>query len=118
MPTISRRELIRITAAAATLPWVGAPATSARLRPADRRRTPEFAAAEQVPEAFHSLPFESQQLHGLLAERMRINVHGGLLRIDPDALLAPLCAATLPVASIARGWGSTPVSSSTRPATL
>jgi len=89
MGTISRRGLIRITAAAATLPWLGAPARSARLRPADRRRTPEFAAAEQVPEAFHSLPFESQQLRGPLAERMRINVHGRLLQIDADALLAP-----------------------------
>ncbi|HEY2339882.1 MAG TPA: beta-L-arabinofuranosidase domain-containing protein, partial [Steroidobacteraceae bacterium] len=35
-----------------------------------------------------SLPFESQELSGPLAERMRINVEGRLLRIDADACLA------------------------------
>ena len=88
MGTLSRRELIRIAAAAATLPWVGAPATSARLQAANRRQAPEFAVAEKVPEAFLSLPFESQELRGLLAERMRINVQGRLLRIDADACLS------------------------------
>src|SRR6516165_8379172 len=84
----SRRALMRIAAAAATLPWVGAPAKVARLQAASRGRAAQFAVAEQIPEAFVSLPFESQELRGLLAERMRVNVQGRLLRIDADACLS------------------------------
>ena len=89
MGTISRRELIRIAAASAvTLPSAGTPATTARLQAANRPRAPEFAVAEQVPEVFTSLPFGSQELRGALADRMRINVEGRLLRIDADACLS------------------------------
>jgi hypothetical protein len=70
---------MRIAAAAATLPWVGAAATNAPQPTANRRHAPKFAVAEQVPEAFVSVPFESQELGGLLAERMRTNVQGRLL---------------------------------------
>jgi hypothetical protein len=88
MERLSRRELMRIAAAAATLPWVGAAATNAPQPTANRRHAPKFAVAEQVPEAFVSVPFESQELGGLLAERMRTNVQGRLLRVDTEACLA------------------------------
>jgi DUF1680 family protein len=88
MGTLSRRELIGLTAAAATVPWVGAMARSARAQAAQPGRAPGFVVAEQVPEVFLPLPFESQVLHGYLAERMRINVEGRLLRIDTEACLA------------------------------
>ena len=89
MDRLSRRELMRIAAAAATLPWLGARATtSAPLQAASRRHAPEFAVTEQVPEAFVSLPFEAQELGGLFAERMRTNVEGRLLRVDTEAFLA------------------------------
>ena len=89
MGRLSRRELMRIAAAAATLPWLGTRArASAHLQAASQRHAPEFAVTEKVPEAFVSLPFESQELGGLLAERMRANVDGRLLRIDTEACLA------------------------------
>src|SRR5207248_675554 len=89
LPIFSRRELIRIAAASAvTLPSAGTPATTARLQAANRPRAPEFAVAEQVPEVFTSLPSGSQELRGVLADRMRINVEGRLLRIDADACLS------------------------------
>lgn len=43
---------------------------------------------EVVEERFQSLPFESQQIGGLLSDRMRINVEGRLLHVDEDALLS------------------------------
>lgn len=85
MGRISRRELMRMAAAAATLPWVGATATHG---PANRRDAPKFAVAEKVPELYSSVPPGSQELGGLLAERMRTNVQGRLLRVDPEACLA------------------------------
>jgi DUF1680 family protein len=42
-----------------------------------------------VPERYQSLPFESQQLSGILADRMRVNVEGRLLHIDEPAFLSP-----------------------------
>jgi DUF1680 family protein len=88
MKRLSRRELMRIAATAATLPWIGSAAANAPRPAANRRPAPRFAVAEQVPEAFVSVPFESQQLGGLLAERMRTNVQGRLLRVDTEACLA------------------------------
>ena len=88
MERLSRRELVRIAAAVATLPWVGAAATNAPQPTANRRPAPKFAVAEQVPEAFVSVPFDSQQLGGLLAERIRTNVQERLLRVDTEACLA------------------------------
>jgi DUF1680 family protein len=42
-----------------------------------------------VPERYHSIPFEAQQLGGILAERMRVNVEGRLLHIDEQGFLSP-----------------------------
>src|SRR4029077_11422116 len=80
--------LIQIAAAAVTLPSAGTPATTTLVEAANRPRAPQFAVAEQVPEVFTSLPFGSQELRGVLAERMRINVEKRLLRIDADACLS------------------------------
>lgn len=79
---------MRIAAAAATLPLVGAAATGTPPTAANRRQAPKFAVPEQVPEVFASVPFESQELGGLLAERMRTNLQGRLLRVDTEACLA------------------------------
>jgi DUF1680 family protein len=87
MGRLSRRELMRIAAATATLPWVGAAATNAP-QPSMSRRPPKFAVAEQVPEVFTAVPFESQELGGSLAERMRTNVQGRLLQVNIEAFLA------------------------------
>lgn len=43
---------------------------------------------EKVAERFQSLPFESQQIGGLLAERMKVNVEKELLSIDEAAYLS------------------------------
>jgi len=88
MGRISRRELIQFAAAAAALPDLSLAADTVRLTAADRRRTPELLVAEKISESFSSMPFESQELRGPLAERMRINVEGRLLRIDVDACLS------------------------------
>ena len=86
MGTISRRELVQIMAAAAAVPGVGAPA--ARAATVHRPRQPEPVVAERVRELFTSLPFESQELGGLFADRMQTNVEGRLLHIDESACLS------------------------------
>jgi len=88
MGKISRRELIQIAAAATTLPGVSRPVDRARVAGLNRRRALEFLVAEQVPETLRSVPFESLELRGPLAERMRINVEGRLVRIDTEACLS------------------------------
>ncbi|MBV9911597.1 MAG: glycoside hydrolase family 127 protein, partial [Sinobacteraceae bacterium] len=88
MERLSRRELMRIAAASATLPWPAGAGTNAPQHTVMRRRAPRFAVPEQVPEALVSVPFESQELGGVLAERMRTNVQGRLLRVDSEACLA------------------------------
>ena len=88
MERLSRRDLMRIAAAAATLPCLGAATTDLPPAGANRRHAPKFKVVEQVPEVFVPVPFESQELGGLLAERMRTNVHGRLLRVDTEACLA------------------------------
>jgi DUF1680 family protein len=73
-------------AAAAAVPGVGAPA--ARAATVRRPRRPEPVVAERVRELFTSLPFESQELRGLFADRMQTNVEGRLLHIDESACLS------------------------------
>ena len=50
---------------------------------------PEPLVCERVPERYRSIPFEAQQLGGIFAERMRVNVEGRLLHIDEHAFLSP-----------------------------
>jgi uncharacterized protein len=87
MATISRPRLIGITATLAAGSRVAARANV--LQAADRPRRPEPLVAERVPERYQSLPCESQQLSGILADRMRVNVEGRLLHIDEPAFLLP-----------------------------
>jgi DUF1680 family protein len=86
MSTLSRRELLQFMASAAAVPGVAAPAGRATTK--HRVRRPEPVVAEQVPELFTPLPFESQQLGGLFAARMQANVNGRLLHIDERACLS------------------------------
>jgi DUF1680 family protein len=83
MSTISRRELMQIMAAVA-----GAAAPAARAMVTRGLPRPEPVIAERVPEQFTPLPFESQELDGLLADRMHSNVKGRLLHIDEQACLS------------------------------
>jgi uncharacterized protein len=50
---------------------------------------PQPLITERVPELCTSLPFEAQQLGGILADRMRVNVEGRLLHIDEQAFVSP-----------------------------
>lgn len=93
MATISRRLLIQIAAALAAGCRRSACAAVARedapQLARNRPRRPEPLIAELVPERYTSLPFEAQQLGGILAERMRVNVEGRLLHIDERAFVSP-----------------------------
>ncbi|TLY59545.1 MAG: hypothetical protein E6K52_11535, partial [Gammaproteobacteria bacterium] len=88
MSRISRRELIQVAAATATVAGIRAQADTPSVGTASRPRRPEPVVPERVPERFTSLPFESQELGGLFAERMRINLEGRLLHIDEYACLS------------------------------
>ena len=87
MGTVSRRKLLQLAAAAA-VPGGGAPPRPSWATPRGAARAPAPAVAERVPEALTPVPFESQQLGGLLAERMRINLTGRLLAVDAERCLA------------------------------
>src|SRR5882762_10308275 len=87
MGTISRRELIRIAAGLAAGSRVAARASA--VQAADPPRRPEPLVPERVPERYISLPFEAQQLGGIFADRMRVNVEGRLLHIDEQAFVSP-----------------------------
>jgi len=93
MGTLSRRQLIQMAAALASGSGGGACAAPAHgdapQRATNLPRLPEPLIAEQVPERYTSLPFEAQQLGGILADRMRVNVEGRLLHIDERAFVAP-----------------------------
>jgi DUF1680 family protein len=88
MSTISRRQLIQIAAFFAAGSRVDAREDGPRWG-TNLPRRPEPLIAEQVAERYTPLPFEAQQLGGLFAERMQVNVEGRLLHIDEQAFLAP-----------------------------
>src|SRR3984893_2465893 len=88
MSTISRRQLIQIATALAAGSHVVARGDASH--PATNlTRRPEPLVAERVPERYTSLPFEAQQLGGIFADRMRVNVEGRLIHIDEHAFVAP-----------------------------
>jgi DUF1680 family protein len=93
MDTISRRQLLQIAAALAAGSRGGACAAPARGDAAHwatkLTRRPEPLIAERVSERYTSVPFEAQQLAGVFADRMRVNVEGRLLHIDEQAFLSP-----------------------------
>lgn len=85
MTTISRRELIKGLAAAAMIPLLNGRDEDTAAAPALR---PSTLVPEKISERFTSLPFADQQLGGLLAERMKINVDKRLLQVDEKTFLA------------------------------
>jgi DUF1680 family protein len=88
MGTISRRRLIQIAAAIAAGTRAAARARAQQWT-ADIPRRAEPLVAERVAERYTSLPFEAQQLGGIFADRMRVNVEGRLLHIDEQAFISP-----------------------------
>lgn len=71
--------------AAAAVPGIGMPVGAPHVSAASRSPGPESVVPERVPERLTSLPFESQEIGGLIADRMRINLEGRLLHIDEHA---------------------------------
>ena len=88
MSVISRRELLQIAAGVAAAGATRAPAQADTPGIVVRPARVEPLVAEQVPERFASLAFETQELGGLFAARMGTNVEGRLLQIDEQAFLA------------------------------
>ncbi len=72
-------------ASTAALPVICAHAEAWAARPVPAAAP---VVSEKVAERFASLPFESQDIGGLFADRMQTNVAARLLRIDQQALLA------------------------------
>jgi DUF1680 family protein len=89
MGTISRRQLIQIATALAAGSHVVARGDASQRATSLPRQRPEPLIAERVPERYTSLPFEAQQLGGIFADRMRVNVEGRLIHIDEQAFVAP-----------------------------
>src|SRR5687768_15147391 len=82
---VSRRTLVKsLTAAAALLPL-----TAHSLPTGKARGSGRIAAAIKTKEHFENVTLVSQQLGGMLAERMNVNLQYGLLGVDRTALLAP-----------------------------
>lgn len=78
--------MIQISTATAATTSVGlksSAATADVLSISSRRVVPE-----KIIERFQSIPFASQQLEGLFAERMKVNVELGLLHIDEALYLS------------------------------
>jgi DUF1680 family protein len=86
MTAISRRDLLQLVATV-TAAGLAVPSANAQKQPG-RARQPAPAVAERVPDRWTPIPFESQSLGGVLAERMRINVEGRLLHIDAATFLS------------------------------
>ncbi len=86
MSALSRREALQVVAAAAVAPAVCVSRSEDPLAATQGARP---IVAEMIKERFVPLPFEAQQLGGMLGERMRINVAGRLRHIDTKVLLDP-----------------------------
>lgn len=82
---MSRRDVLKaMSGAVATVAGAGwIPGVAG----AGRRRVVSYAVPERISERFASLPFEAQQIGGLLGERMRANVAGRLLQVPEETYL-------------------------------
>ncbi len=87
MNTLSRREVIQAIAATAAVPIACAHANNSAAPVAAEVRRAHPIVPEMIKERFASLPLESQDIRGLLADRMKINVQGRLLHIDEKTFL-------------------------------
>lgn len=102
MDTISRRAVIQSLAATA-IPkaiWT-AGAASATSVPSESSRPTNPPVIEQIRERFRSFPFESQQIGGVFAERMRTNLEARLLEVDEADILKGYVFPRVPVESFA-----------------
>jgi uncharacterized protein len=90
MSTVSRREIIQAMAAAAAActPMVSTRAQAAPVASSSAWKGTIPVVPELIQERFLSLPFESQEIGGLLSDRMKVNVEGRLLHVNEDACLS------------------------------
>jgi DUF1680 family protein len=77
MIRLSRRDVVQAMVAGATIPAIVGQAVAST---AAAKRA--YAVSDVIGDRFTPLPFESQQLGGLFADRMQANVRGRLLHID------------------------------------
>lgn len=87
MSKLSRRDLVQALAVAAAVPFGATHANLAFASPPTPGRRAAPRVPETITERFASLPFESQEIGGILAERMKISVEGRLLHIDEKTFL-------------------------------
>jgi DUF1680 family protein len=85
MNMMSRRQMIQLLGAATSAHAMDVRAHSSS---SPQLRGIEPIVAEKIKERVQPLPFESQQLGGILDARMTVNVEGRLLHIDERALLS------------------------------
>jgi len=81
---ISRREMILLSAAVVSGKYLRADKVLQRSSPLASREV----VPEKIVERFKPLPYESQQIGGLFAERMKVNVEFALVHIDETAYLS------------------------------
>ena len=86
MSNISRRKILKGFVLAA-IPMVTGVKAQGLKNSSARAFVTNYKIVEKIPECLQSLPFESQQIGGIFADRMRTNVESRLLRVDEVALL-------------------------------
>lgn len=84
---LSRRELIQLAAALTTFPSLKTYAANSFSAASVGASSTTPIVVESIEERFHSLPFEHQNIGGLLGKRMQTNVEGRLLHIDAKTFL-------------------------------
>jgi hypothetical protein len=98
MSNISRRELVQgLFAGAAAIGLAdGVPARAGLSGPPAQARP---VVGYKIKERFQSIPFERQQLRGLFADRIRVNLEARLLQVNEVALLQGYVLPRVPVES-------------------
>src|ERR1700722_328650 len=98
MSNISRRELVQSLIAGAAAVGI-ADTVPARTALSEPMAQAPSVVAYKIKERFQSIPFESQQLHGLFADRIRTNLESRLLQINEVAFLKGYVLPRVPVES-------------------
>lgn len=98
MLKISRREAIQSLAMTAVAGVVAE--TSANPAPLPKSGHKE-AITERIQERVRAIPLESQQIGGMLADRMRTNLEARLLKVDEFTILKGYAVPRVPVESYA-----------------
>src|SRR5712675_1425137 len=86
MANLSRREIIQGLALAAIPIATGVGAQGLKV-PSTITSRVRSTVVEKVEERLKSIPFESQKIGGMFADRMRTNMEARLLKVDEVALL-------------------------------